>query len=104
MLIKNFNNLDFKTTFTEIHKLLLAHPNIGSQFSGSTLTLVTIKDKKIECGWVGDSRAVLGRRNQQKKFTEAVDLSVDHKPKNEIEKQRIEACGGFIDCYHGMSG
>lgn len=26
----------------------------------------------------------------------AIDLSVDHKPEDEVEKQRIEKAGGFV--------
>lgn len=39
---------------------------------------------------VGDSRAVLSRNGV------ALDLSVDHKPEDEIEKNRILKAGGQI--------
>lgn len=35
---------------------------------------------------------------------EAVDLSFDHKPNLQQERERIEAAGGFVDSYHGMNG
>lgn len=39
---------------------------------------------------VGDSRAVLSRGGT------AVDLSVDHKPEDALEKARVEAAGGHV--------
>lgn len=40
----------------------------------------------------GDSRCVLSRAGGQ-----AVNLSFDHKPQEEAEKQRIEAAGGYVE-------
>ena len=38
----------------------------------------------------GDSRCVLCRAGK------AIDLSLDHKPEDEPERQRIEKAGGFV--------
>ncbi|XP_043723979.1 probable protein phosphatase 2C 25 [Telopea speciosissima] len=44
----------------------------------------------------GDCRAVMCRGG----IAEA--LTSDHKPSREDEKERIEALGGYVDCYHGV--
>ena len=48
----------------------------------------------FECGWVGDSRSILGRKRTTSKKIEAIEITHDHKPNNEGEKQRIERAGG----------
>ena len=65
--------------------------------SGSTCVTVIIRSDVIICGNVGDSRAVLAKRNGSS-FT-AVDLSKDHKPDVEEEKRRILDFGGRIHPY-----
>lgn len=70
---------------------------------GSTGVLTFVKFKDCIAGMtfaiitanVGDSRSVLSRG-----FS-AVDLTVDHKPENRKERQRIEALGGSIK-WHGL--
>lgn len=44
----------------------------------------------IFCANVGDSRCVLARGGK------AQEMSVDHKPENEGERQRIETAGGYV--------
>lgn len=44
----------------------------------------------------GDCRAVLSRRGV------AEALTSDHHPSREDEKDRIEALGGYVDCYNGV--
>lgn len=39
----------------------------------------------------GDSRSCLG-----KKYEGLLQMSFDHKPENEEEKQRVEKAGGFV--------
>uniref|UniRef100_A0A5S6QIQ7 protein-serine/threonine phosphatase n=1 Tax=Trichuris muris TaxID=70415 RepID=A0A5S6QIQ7_TRIMR len=58
--------------------------------SGTTACVVVLRDKTIYVANVGDSRCVLCREGVAK------DLSVDHKPEDEIEKDRIEKAGGSI--------
>mmetsp|Transcript_2099 Transcript_2099/g.2373 ORF Transcript_2099/g.2373 Transcript_2099/m.2373 type:complete len:152 (-) Transcript_2099:230-685(-) len=57
---------------------------------GCTANVVFIKGEDIYCANAGDSRAVLAREGQ------AVNLSEDHKPENEIEKERIIKSGSEI--------
>ena len=58
-----------------------------SQTIGCTATVILITPDKIYCANSGDSRAVL------KQGEEAVPLSHDHKPDNELESKRISAAG-----------
>ena len=44
----------------------------------------------------GDSRAVVGRGNQ------AVPLSFDHKPADDVERNRVVNAGGFITEAQGI--
>ena len=48
----------------------------------------------IWCANAGDSRVVLGRSAGDEM---CFPLSDDHKPENTIEKNRIEAAGGFVE-------
>ena len=49
--------------------------------------------KQLITAHVGDSRAILITE------TESYDLTVDHKPSNPSEKERVELCGGRIILY-----
>lgn len=70
-------------------------------FSGSTLNAVLILGQKIYCANIGDSRAVLGKRD--KKWI-AASLSRDHKPTIPEEKKRIEQSGGRVEAYLDENG
>jgi len=64
-------------------------------WSGSTATVVFLSSSHILTANVGDSRAVLGRKNR------TIDLSNDHRPVSSTkagrsEINRIAACGGWI--------
>lgn len=58
---------------------------------GTTICVVLITDKKIYCANSGDSRGVLSNS------TKAHPLSFDHKPYNDIEKQRIQAANHYVE-------
>ena len=65
-------------------------------FQGSTGCAVVIHKnvdgtRTIISGNVGDSRAILGQHKQ------AIDLTRDHKPNDEIERSRILELGGTVD-------
>lgn len=79
-------------------------------FSGTTCVIVFMIDKKVICANTGDSRAILIKesnslsmedKNDNDPFTHynTVYLSLDHKPENKEEKERIESLGGFVDQY-----
>eukprot|EP01038_Epipyxis_sp_PR26KG_P007468 gene7468-10179_t len=63
--------------------------------SGSTCIVVYLRKKDIYVANVGDSRAVIGYRNDLNKII-AKDLSRDHKPDDPDENERIVRCGGFV--------
>lgn len=59
---------------------------------GSTGLLAIITPTHIVCANVGDSRCILSNR----KSKPVIQLSIDHKPDLEFEKQRIMAAGGTV--------
>lgn len=65
--------------------------------SGTTLTIVRIAQGRIEVFNVGDSPAYLGRRRKDPNGElELIKLTVDHKPDDEVESERIRIKGGKI--------
>merc|ERR1712048_654330 len=58
---------------------------------GCTAICVLVRKEDIIAANAGDSRAVLCRAGK------AVELSFDHKPASQIEKDRIEAAGGYLE-------
>ncbi len=65
--------------------------NMKEELSGTTAVCVILKDKKIYCGNVGDSRVIASVRGRVQ------NLSYDHKPNNELETKRILAAGGWVE-------
>ncbi|WKY03091.1 hypothetical protein Q1695_016413 [Nippostrongylus brasiliensis] len=59
--------------------------------SGTTACVCLMNKDRIVVANAGDSRAVLCRGGT------AVDLSMDHKPEDDIEKTRIVNAGGFVN-------
>lgn len=59
--------------------------------SGTTALTVLVLGRRILVANVGDCRAVLCRRGK------AVEMSRDHKPSCLVERNRVEALGGFVD-------
>lgn len=59
---------------------------------GSTGLLAIITPTHVVCANVGDSRAILSNAKEH----EVLQLSIDHKPDLEFEKQRIVAAGGTV--------
>ncbi|VDN90636.1 unnamed protein product [Brugia pahangi] len=66
--------------------------------SGTTACVVIVFKDKVVVGNAGDSRAVLCRDGM------AVELSVDHKPEDDIERRRIETAGGEISIDGRVNG
>ncbi|CAD8179723.1 unnamed protein product [Paramecium pentaurelia] len=100
-LNKFYQVFDFQKIFFDIHQKMKLQTEFGCQFSGTTLTVILLKEHTIQCGWLGDSRAILVRKNQNLSI---IELSIDHKPHLESERQRIESCGGVVDTYHLPNG
>ena len=64
---------------------------------GTTATVVLITQDKIVCANAGDSRSVVSVGGGPKNGGDALDLSKDHKPEDELEKTRIEKAGGTVE-------
>ncbi len=58
--------------------------------SGTTACVALIKSETLFVANAGDSRCVLCRDGK------AVDMSMDHKPEDDEERERIEKAGGKI--------
>eukprot|EP00250_Pteridium_aquilinum_P001456 c11646_g1_i1 orf=256-1281(+) len=67
-----------------------AHSDFAGPTSGSTAVVALLQSDKIVVANAGDSRCVLGRGGK------AFDLSKDHKPDLEVERDRITQAGGVI--------
>ncbi|KAK6060682.1 protein phosphatase 2C, partial [Cooperia oncophora] len=59
--------------------------------SGTTACVCLMNKERIVVANAGDSRAVLCRGGT------AIDLSMDHKPEDDVEKTRIVNAGGFVN-------
>jgi len=62
--------------------------------SGTTATVVILRESKIFIGHVGDSAAVIAQKKNNAYI--AKELTVDHKPECVKEKTRIEKLGGRV--------
>ncbi|KAL8129959.1 hypothetical protein V2J09_019114 [Rumex salicifolius] len=63
---------------------------------GSCCVTALISNGDLVVSNAGDCRAVVSRAGT------AQPLTTDHRPSRPDEKDRIEATGGYIDCYHGV--
>jgi len=72
---------------------LLAQPR---WFDGTTAVACVIVGAQVTVGWVGDSRAVLGRYSREDGGWTSESLSLDHKPTAPSERERILSVGGNI--------
>merc|ERR1719379_720878 len=88
---------EMKENFTRLQKFEQAEK--GEDFAadnvGCTAICVLVRKADILAANAGDSRAVLCRAGQ------AVELSFDHKPASQVEKDRIEAAGGYLEDTQG---
>ncbi|XP_038714086.1 probable protein phosphatase 2C 21 [Tripterygium wilfordii] len=66
------------------------HSDFHGPTSGCTACVAIIQNNQLVVANAGDSRCVLSRKGQ------AYNLSKDHKPDLEVEKDRILKAGGFI--------
>ena len=77
----------FKNAFKKVDEELKF---FDSEYIGTTATLILIKDNKIYCANVGDSKAYIIYDKAYKQ------ISNDHKCTNEDERKRINEIGGKI--------
>mmetsp|Transcript_72799 Transcript_72799/g.160952 ORF Transcript_72799/g.160952 Transcript_72799/m.160952 type:complete len:374 (+) Transcript_72799:230-1351(+) len=83
--------------FPEAHRLCTEFQQDGHfdcALSGTTATLAMVRDGVLYIGHVGDSRAVLARKQSNEFKSE--DLTEDHKPSLEAERRRVQAAGGTV--------
>ncbi|XP_034223042.1 probable protein phosphatase 2C 60 isoform X3 [Prunus dulcis] len=66
------------------------HSDFTGPTSGSTACVAILRNNQLLVANAGDSRCVISRKGQ------AYNLSRDHKPDLELEKERILKAGGFI--------
>lgn len=66
------------------------HSDFSGPTSGSTACVAIIRGNHLVVANAGDSRCVISRKGQ------AYNLSRDHKPDLEVERERILKAGGFI--------
>lgn len=82
-------------TFLESNYKLVINDEINSTFSGSTCVSVIYTPERIIVPNIGDSRAVMGRLENNE--WKGIDLSRDHKPSEEDEKIRVLENDGRIE-------
>ncbi|CAI9784780.1 unnamed protein product [Fraxinus pennsylvanica] len=66
------------------------HSDFSGPTSGSTACVAVVRGNQLVVANAGDSRCVISRSGQ------AYNLSIDHKPDLEVERERILEAGGFI--------
>jgi serine/threonine protein phosphatase PrpC len=84
-----------KSSFNTVSDLVLNNNEMNME--GSTAVVVYISSDNYVTGNLGDSRAILCRGSQ------AINLSIDHKPDSPKERERIEKLGGVVK-WHGYLG
>jgi protein phosphatase PTC2/3 len=77
--------------FIDFDKEMALDEDMREDLAGTTAICVIIKDDKLFCGNVGDSRAIASVNGNVE------TLSNDHKPNNEEERKRITAAGGWVE-------
>ena len=78
--------------FKHAEKDIVKH-DIDANFSGTTCVMVFQVGQKLVTANVGDSRAILYKKNK------VIPLSIDQKPNDPEEKKRIESLGGEVSQY-----
>ena len=89
-------NFDMKRSFAAMQNDLNTC-EFDVRCSGATCVLVCFSGGRLSVSNCGDSRAVLGRRNQNGVIG-AHALTNDHKPDKPEERKRILSCGGHLGC------
>ncbi|KAL5203990.1 hypothetical protein ABZP36_008861 [Zizania latifolia] len=89
----------FREAFKNMDKELKLQRNIDSICSGTTAVTLIKQGQDLIVGNLGDSRAVLGTRNQNGQLV-AHQLTVDLKPDHPREARRIKRCNGRVFAHH----
>ena len=100
-------------TILEIEKVMLQESGLDTVFSGTTMTLMIVREDKVTIANIGDSRAVLGMEmilsktesetKEMEPFSliKVIPLSIDHKPEMPEEASRIINHGGRVTVVNG---
>ncbi|KAL1950327.1 hypothetical protein VTO73DRAFT_5451 [Trametes versicolor] len=84
--------LALKNAFLGTDEDIRSNPDFARDASGCTAVAALVtKEGRVYVANAGDSRSVISVKG------EAEALSIDHKPQNEVEKNRIVAAGGYIE-------
>ncbi|PWZ06399.1 hypothetical protein Zm00014a_000931 [Zea mays] len=70
------------------------HSDFTGPNCGSTACVALVRNRQLVVANAGDSRCVISRNGQ------AYNLSRDHKPELEAERERIQSAGGYIKMGH----
>ncbi|XP_055547257.1 probable protein phosphatase 2C T23F11.1 [Wyeomyia smithii] len=83
--------------FLDVDDAMLNDESLKEQMAGSTAVAVVIKNERLYCANAGDSRAIacVGGKLDV--------LSLDHKPNNASELERIKRAGGYVE-YNRVNG
>lgn len=87
------------TAYRVMDKELRSHPGIDCFCSGTTAVTVLKQGKHLVIGNVGDSRAILGTKDEKGAYV-SVQLTVDLKPNLPREAERIRQCRGRVFALH----
>ena len=90
-ILKRKNYSFIKQSIKKSEEALFDSDEIDSTFSGTTCILLFIIGNKIISVNIGDSRAIM-----LKDKNNIIQLSIDQKPENKEEKERIEKNGGEL--------
>jgi len=86
-----------RAAFLEVHASLRAsNAVVNARLSGSTAVVSLLQGRKLTTAWVGDSRAVLLRKEVGGGWR-GIPLTQDHKPNVAGELSRILAAGGRVE-------
>lgn len=93
-----------RSAFIDTHESLRYAPeSINARLSGSTAVVTLLQGKRATTAWVGDSRAIIVRRELSGGWR-GVPLTQDHKPTSASELTRIVASGGRVERLTDASG
>lgn len=77
--------------FLDVDNAMLQEESLKDELAGTTAVAIVLKDNKLYCANVGDSRAIASLGGNVEV------LSLDHKPGNDTEIKRIQAAGGWVE-------
>jgi len=86
-----------RNAFLELDEIMKTDESLRNESAGSTAVTVLIKDNKLYCANIGDSRCIASIKGNVE------PLSFDHKPLNPDEFKRITEAGGFVQ-YNRVNG